>query len=550
VRYPAVARRVAPSGELAVKAINPYRLVPAFFLVMLTSAQNVNVSAAPSQTQIYWGAVVDGPMYGYGSVPHDMRGVLAFESHAGKPVSIIPFGASWMIGGAFQVFDSVGFDNIRNHGSIPLYSWQSNGPNPADFTNARITSGVYDTYIHSWAQAARTWGHPFFLKFDHEMDGSWYPWSEGLTGSLGPNPYGNLPGSYVAMYRHVHDIFTQEGATNVTWVWAVNQENTTGRYPALSELYPGDDYVDWTGIDAYNRFLDHWQTFDMLLTGRNTPTDVANTYQLVLNVAPTKPMMIPEFGVIEDPSNTNAKPAWLRDAYLAQIARNFPAVKAVLYFDWGFRNPEIMIESSPASQAAFANSIALSTYATNTFGQLSTGRITPAAEQVAYLTAVSDTYIAADAPASTTGGSASGLSVNGSATNTRMAYLRFDLASLAGKTIDQAVLQLSTTATANAASSGTFNVKYQANNSLSEQSTSWNSHGSLSDVAPVPIAWLVNPGQLSTTYVAVLSPAFVGAHTGGLLSMQLDTTSTDGAVFAARETTAPELRPQLVIAYR
>jgi hypothetical protein len=334
------------------------------------------------------------------------------------------------------------------------------------------------------------------------MDGSWFPWGEGRAVAGGPIANGNVPGSFVAMWRHTHDIFVQEGATNVTWVWIVNQENLTGRYPPLSQIYPGDAYVDWTGIDAYNRFPAAWQTFDAMFTGRLNPLSnpTANTYQLVLNVAPTKPIMISEIGAVEDPANPNAKPAWLRDAFITQIPENFTAIKAVVYYDNGVVNPTLPIESSPASQSAFANAIQLSTYTSNTFGLLS-GRITPSAEQVAYLAPVADTYIASDQPHTTAPGSAVQLSVNGSATRVRQAYLRFDLTSLAGTSIQQAVVQLSSTSAAYAGSAGALTVRYDSSNSWKEQFMSWANSGGPFDVAPTPIASLAGPSLPGTTYV-------------------------------------------------
>ena len=58
------------------------------------------------------------------------------------------------------------------------------------------------------------------------MNGSWFPWSEGVNG--------NRAGEYVAAWRHVHDIFTAVGATNVTWVWCPNVDynnNLAGARP-------------------------------------------------------------------------------------------------------------------------------------------------------------------------------------------------------------------------------------------------------------------------------------------------------------------------------
>jgi hypothetical protein len=267
---------------------------------------------------------------------------------------------------------------------------------------------------------------------------------------------------------------------------------------------------------------------------------------LVQNVASTKPMMIPEFASIEDPSNANAKAAWLRDAYLRQVINNYPAIKAVIYYNMG---TDMQIETSTASLTAFRNSISLSAYAANNFASLGSGRILSSTEGVAYLTAVADTYIASDAPYSTAGGTAPSLIVETTPTRTRKAFLRFDLTSLAGKTVDQAVLQLSTADASWGASQAAFALKYNANNSWLEQYTSWNNQGGPWDVSASPVASLVSPDQPSTTYVTAVPTAFISAHTGGLLSFQLDTTSPDTLLIASREATDPVTRPQLVIAY-
>jgi Glycosyl hydrolase family 26 len=508
--------------------------------------------AQPTNTQIYWGATIDGHAYGFGSTPGDMRGVQTFETNTGKRVSIISFGSSWMNGsGQFNAFNTSNFEKVRLHGSIPLFTWQTNGPNKADFQNLIVANGRYDSYIHSWARAAKAWGHPFFLRFDHEMDGSWFPWGEGRKVPGGPIANGNTPGSFVQMWRHVHDIFSQEGATNITWVWNVNQENLIGRYPPLSQIYPGDAYVDWTGIDAYNRYPDHWQTFDAMFTGRNNPLlePTANTYQLVLNVAPTKPMLIGEIGAIELPTDPTAKGLWFRDALITQLVRNFTAFGAILYFNVGSDNPTVPIESSEFGRAAFANSIALSTYTTNTFTSLPAGKIAPPTTPVAYLAPVADTYIASDSRTSTAGGTATSLVIKGDPSVTRKAFMRFDLSSLAGRTIDQAVLQVSTITASGAQSNGTFNIRLDTNNAWTEALMSWNNNGGSQSFAGAPVATLVSPDHAGTAYLAKLPTSLIARRAGGLLSLEMDTSSTDAVVIYSRETSRVASRPQLVVAY-
>src|SRR6185503_12337426 len=136
------------------------------------------------------------------------------------------------------------------------------GVNQPDFRLARIIDGTYDAYITTWAKDARVWGKSFFLRFDNEMNGDWqFPWGEQVNE--------NQPGEFVRAWRHVHDIFTQQGANNATWVWCPNcADNTTTPF---GELYPGDSYVDWTCLDGYNwgtySSKTNWQTFGQVFAG-------------------------------------------------------------------------------------------------------------------------------------------------------------------------------------------------------------------------------------------------------------------------------------------
>jgi hypothetical protein len=130
---------------------------------------------------------------------------------------------------------------IRRHGAIPLFSWSSgaSGGDPKHFQLRDLRAGRYDGHIRGFARAARDWGHPFFLRFDWEMNGGWFSW--------GADANGNEPGEFVAAWRHVHRIFDRVGADNATWVWC-----PYARDEPLRPFYPGDGYVDWTCLDGYN----------------------------------------------------------------------------------------------------------------------------------------------------------------------------------------------------------------------------------------------------------------------------------------------------------
>jgi mannan endo-1,4-beta-mannosidase len=321
------------------------------FLPLLTPA------ADAAGASIYWGAKIPG-------APFDMSAVRRFESHTGKNMSIIEWGQAWTSGGHFQSFQTSAFQDAREHGLLPLLTWGSwdtrgekaSAPN---YQLADIIGGKYDAGIAAWAREAKAWGHPFFLRFDHEMNGWWYPWSEQVNG--------NRSGQYVKMWRHVHDIFTRVGANNVTWVWC---PNIVGRRSTpTAELYPGDNYVDWTCFDGYNwgNVKGGWQTFGQIMTGSAAFTGGHNTYQELLRVAPSKPILIGETASVEQ---GGSKAAWITDM-LRDLPTKYPRVKAFVWTNVVEDSAGWPIESSSSAESAFRRGIASSAYASNHYASIS-----------------------------------------------------------------------------------------------------------------------------------------------------------------------------------
>ncbi len=326
---------------------------------------------ANSRPSFYWGALVAGAAPSTANM--QPGGIFStFEARAQKKMAILHWGQPWKMNGIYQSFYAPWFDNVRNHGSIPFIDWGSwqhdAGSNQPDFKLSTIYSGFHDGYIRQWALGAKQWGHPFFLRFDWEMNGNWqFPWSEQLNG--------NQPGDYVKAWRHVHDIFVQNGVTNVTWVWCPNISGLTTR--SMASLYPGDAYVDWTCLDGYNK-ESIWLPFNTVFTGSGINW-IHNSYQEILTVAPTKPLMLGETASVEAGGGSAKKAAWITDALTTQLPANFPKIKAILWFNWDAGNPAYTfpIESSPLATAAFANAIRSEYYAANDFANLDTSPIPP-----------------------------------------------------------------------------------------------------------------------------------------------------------------------------
>jgi beta-mannanase len=256
-------------------------------------------------------------------------------------------------------------ERVRQHGAIPFFSWASQSIpwslNEPDFQLSDVIAGTYDSYIQSFAAAAKAWGHPFFLRFNFEMNGNWFPWSERANG--------NQPGEYVAAWRHVHDIFAAVGVTNATWTWCPNIDPDKV-HQSLGSLYPGDAYVDWTCLDGYNWGTNPskpggWRSFDQLFN--------STYHQVVDTIAPGKPMVIGETASSE---YGGSKAAWTQDA-LSRIPAGYPRVRGVLWFEKNDDGMDWPIETSASATSAFAGGIQSAAYAANSYANLPAGPVQP-----------------------------------------------------------------------------------------------------------------------------------------------------------------------------
>ncbi len=137
----------------------------------------------------------------------------------------------------FNAFEAA---QVAAAGKIPFVQLNPKGMQPA-----KIASGQYDNSLRAYANAVRKFACAIILSFGHEMNGWWYPWGEHWTS----------PQEYIAAWRHIHDIFTRVGVSNVTWSWDPShqyQEVTPVKVASpASEWYPGNKYVDIIGLDGY-----------------------------------------------------------------------------------------------------------------------------------------------------------------------------------------------------------------------------------------------------------------------------------------------------------
>lgn len=231
----------------------------------------------------------------------------------------------------------------------------------------------------AFAQGAGKWNKPIFIRFGHEMNGSWYPWGEWIDRNenqvFDPEEATNFSGAdYVQAYRNVASMFRLY-APKAVLMWCPNSGLVGGgRRDPFRRWYPGDDVVDWVGLDVYERgfFLPKadahlWggqfaynlthDAADIEATPQNESVGFYNIYANVKK----KPILICETGATQSFRSdltldqraqmtrdwkigywNDNEYGWLQNVYgttkyagekfLHPIDREFPMVKGVLWF--------------------------------------------------------------------------------------------------------------------------------------------------------------------------------------------------------------------------
>ncbi len=263
--------------------------------------------------QIMWGAWMDGDTVynpAWGDAPFDSRTWDQFETNTGKQVSICQFFPNSATVSNFNTTCLAGVNTIRARGAVPLITM-----GPTGVSLASVAAGTYDTQYTTWFTQAAAWGHPFFLRWAAEMNAADNDW-----GTASGNPFSNTAADFVAAWRHVHALAVAAGATNISWVWCPNVD-FTGATP-FSQVYPGDAYVDWTGLDGYNRSSPG--------SSKTFSTVFLSSYTQLLALATSKPIMIAEVSSREIAVD---KAAWITDMLGTQLPQNFTQVKALVWFN-------------------------------------------------------------------------------------------------------------------------------------------------------------------------------------------------------------------------
>jgi len=171
---------------------------------------------------------------------------------------------------------------------------------------ARIASGQYDAYLERFANQVKELNRPVYLRFAHEPDNPFYPWS--ASG-------GNTPEAFKSAWQYVHRFFEQKNVYNAVWVWSPWKAENADAY------FPGKAYVDWLAVTAlnYGSLNDSSKAYsfkELYMPFHRLPlfnTDI--------------PVMVAEAGSLKGAGNQDE---WL-DNTLTAIEDQFKEIKALVY---------------------------------------------------------------------------------------------------------------------------------------------------------------------------------------------------------------------------
>jgi mannan endo-1,4-beta-mannosidase len=162
-------------------------------------------------------------------VPPNYAPIANFARIIRKQPNLVGYYSGWA-----EKFPSAFAQKLHNHHIVPYVQID---PTYATFSD--IAAGTYDTYLQTYADSVRDFGHAVVIGFGHEMNAPWYSWG-----------YKQVPAAtFVAAWQHIVNLFRADGAENVTWLWTINRD-TSGTGP-LATWWPGKKYVTWVGIDGY-----------------------------------------------------------------------------------------------------------------------------------------------------------------------------------------------------------------------------------------------------------------------------------------------------------
>lgn len=215
---------------------------------------------------------------------------------------------------------------------------------------ANVAKGDQDARIDRLSTYLKTnYGtKKFFMVLHHEPEND----VDATAGS------GMTAKDYAAMFRHTALRLKANGVSNAVFVVAYMNYEKWNNTSWWGDLYPGDDVVDWVGIDTYNNAQPggfHYGDFNYMMNRTNDKAKFPGWYTWATTKHPSKPIMVAEWGVYDSSKTVvGQNKANVYATVLPQLAK-MPAIKGMVYFETAKdqNGHDIRMDDTPEALAGF-----------------------------------------------------------------------------------------------------------------------------------------------------------------------------------------------------
>lgn len=191
-------------------------------------------------------------------------------------------------------------------GGFPQVAWEPNNG---------LDEVKDDEYLRQFAKDAGELNVPILLRYASEMNGTW-------------TFYSGHSEQYIEKWKLVHGVMEKE-APNVMMLWNV----FTMPESTIDDFYPGDEYVDYVGVNIYNVFYHNDK-----VEAKSDFEDPLRLLDYVYNTySHKKPIVIGEFGAtnytVTDGKHYDNFAVEKISRMYKYLPELYPRVKFIYYFD-------------------------------------------------------------------------------------------------------------------------------------------------------------------------------------------------------------------------
>jgi len=287
-----------------------YGLVFLVFALQMTGAPQA--AASDYEPRVDFGALLEpasGVIHGAGQDPQSYRDYSALFPEDHRPMMQMTYitltaGPAEVVSWHERVKASLASmkgQNTTLQIGLNMVAGRDDGSGRA----SAVSEGAYDEAIAAFIAALEDMDVPTWVRIGYEFEGSWN---------------GYTPGGYVSAFKYITDRIRESGLDNVATVWC-SAGGSAGfmDFDQLMTYYPGDEYVDWWGVDTFS------------------PDELTNPWLdefYGLAAKHRKPVMIGEatpryVGVIKGQQSWDR---WFQPFF--DMVRKHPEIKAISYINW------------------------------------------------------------------------------------------------------------------------------------------------------------------------------------------------------------------------